>query len=74
MLKISNVHALSLHDLHDHAIHVVHMVVTVAGPPRRGARGTDVATGTTHTAVSRTCNTGQQHTVQTRGALNTSYM
>ena len=59
LLEISNVHALSLHDLHDHAIHVVQMGVTVAGPPGRGARRADVAAGTTHTAVSRTCNTGR---------------
>ena len=66
LLEISNVHALSLHYLHDHAIHVVQMGVTVAGPPRRGARRADVATRTTHTAVSRPWNTGQ-HTVKTRG-------
>jgi hypothetical protein len=63
LLEISNVHALSLHYLHDHAIHVVQMGVTVARPPRWGAGRADVATGTTHTAVSRAWNTGQ-HTVQ----------
>jgi len=73
LLEISNVHALSLHYLHDHAIHVVQMGVTVAGPPRRWARRADVATRTTHTAVSGPWNTGQ-HTVQTRGAKNTWQM
>jgi hypothetical protein len=53
LLEISNVHALSLHDLHDNAVHVVEMRVTVAGPTWRGARRADVATGTTHTAVPR---------------------
>lgn len=70
LLEISNVHALSLHYLHDHAIHVVQVGVTVARPPRWGARRADVATRTTHTAVSRPWNSGE-HTVQTRGVPNT---
>jgi hypothetical protein len=72
LLEISDVYAFCLHDLHNDAVHVTEVRVAVARSAWRRARGGDVATRTTHTAIARTWNTG--HTVVLTGGARDTWV